>query len=103
MADVKRVYLCVPYGADDELVRKRLCNIKTTLEEAGYSVTEPPGTTAGQSMETALMMRLSLLVVCSAGWFPCDFQRSAVSVAEYNYAYAMNKKIEVDPARRLLD
>lgn len=103
MADLKRVYLSTPHDVDARLMRTRLCNVKATFEEQGYDLIEPPEIMIHQPIETVSMMRLAMLVACSAVWFPRDFERSPVSVAEYNYAYAMNKKIVVDPARRLLD
>ncbi|WP_283440060.1 hypothetical protein [Serratia sp. CC22-02] len=103
MEDLKRVYLSTPHDVDAGLLRARLCNVKATFEEQGYDHIEPPAIMIHQPIEAVSMMRLAMLVASSVVRFPRDFERSPVSVAEYNYAYAMDKKIMVDPIRRLLD
>ena len=103
MADLMSVYLSTPHDVDARIMRARLCNVKATFEEQGYALIEPPVTMISQPLETVSMMRLAMLVACTVVWFPRDFQKSPVSGAEYNYAYAMNKKIMVDTTRRLLD
>lgn len=86
-----------------ELVDVRLRNVASELEYKGYALLTPDGLIGHDDLAALAVMRLSMLVACDSVWFPKDFQQSALSVAEYTYAYAMNKTIVIDPDRRLLD
>lgn len=86
-----------------ELVDVKLRNVASELEYKGYALLSPNSLIGHDDIAALSMMRLSMLVACDSVWFPKDFQKSALSVAEYNYAYAMNKTIVIDSERRLLD
>lgn len=99
-----RVFLSLPHQLTrSELVAVRLSLVKTGLKEQGYECASIEGSIGLNNIDTLAVLRLGLLVSCQAVWFPKDFERSALSVGEYNYAYALDKRIIVDGSRRLLD
>lgn len=99
-----RVFLSLPHQLTrSELVAVRLSLVKSGLAEQGFECASPEETFGLDNINMSAVLRLGLLVSCQVVWFPKDFERSALSVGEYNYAYALNKRIIVDGSRRLLD
>ncbi|WP_426575359.1 hypothetical protein ACP179_01120 (plasmid) [Xenorhabdus stockiae] len=96
-----RVYLSVPLNiAIHEIT---LVLITEGYKNAGYSISNPlPFSLEGAKLES-LVARVCMLSLASEIWFPKDFERDPVCVAEYNYAYVLMKKIRVDERRLLLD
>lgn len=88
---------------DSELVAFHVSMVNETLLDQGYELSSPYGLTKVEDLDVVALARLSMLVACDSVWFPKDFERSAMSVGEYNYAYALRKHIVVDKTRRLLD
>ena len=101
---ILRVFLSLPHQLErTERVNCVLASIKRTMEGKGYTASSPESVIGLDDMDSQALVRLSMLVACDTVWFPKDFERSALSVGEYNYAWALNKKIVIDPVRRMLD
>lgn len=99
-----RIFLSLPDQLEQsELVASMLNNIGNSLVEKGYELSSPAKVIGLVDIAALAILRLSMLVECDSVWFPKDFQRSALSVGEYNYAYALRKNIVIDPVRRLLE
>ncbi|MCZ4061206.1 hypothetical protein O3W44_22560 [Pantoea sp. LMR881] len=80
-----------------------LANVKSGLVDKGFALSSPDKVIGLDDLDALAVLRLSMLVACDTVWFPKDFERSALSVGEYNYAWALRKDIIIDPVRRLLD
>ncbi|MEY8772988.1 hypothetical protein AB6T85_21485 [Erwinia sp. ACCC 02193] len=101
---IHRIFLSLPHQLEpSELVATMLNNIGNSLTAKGYELSSPAKVIGFDDVAALAVLRLSMLIACDSVWFPKDFQRSALSVGEYNYAYALRKSIVIDPVRRLLD
>ncbi|PHM51877.1 hypothetical protein Xhom_04716 [Xenorhabdus hominickii] len=76
--------------------------IEESYQNAGYSVSNPGSFYGVGACLESLVTRVCMLVLANEVWFPKDFERDPVCVAEYHYAYALGKKITVDKRQLLL-
>ncbi|WP_426575294.1 hypothetical protein ACP179_00010 (plasmid) [Xenorhabdus stockiae] len=85
-----RVYLSIPLNMTIHEIT--LLHIEEGYKNAGYAVNNPrPFHHEGIGSES-LVARVCMLALANEVWFPKDFERDPVCVAEYHYAYALEKK-----------
>ncbi|MBD2801782.1 hypothetical protein ID854_15370 [Xenorhabdus sp. M] len=95
-----KIYLSVPCNMP--IYEVALVIIEAGYKNAGYAVSNPVRFSHAGANLGSLVTRVCMLVLASEVWFPKDFERDPVCVAEYHYAYALGKQIIVDKHRLLL-
>lgn len=99
-----KVFLSLPPATQNPaLLQAKISGVIRSLTNSGYCVSDHKLFLSVPDADAQALIRLTLLSGCDTVWLPKDFQRSPLSVAEYNYAYFLNKKIITDPDRRLQD
>lgn len=80
-----------------------LAIVEEGYRTTGFAVSNPSSLSCDNAGLETLVTRICMLGLSSEVWFPKDFERDPVCVAEYNYAYALGKKITVDTRRVFKD
>ena len=76
-----------------------LAIVEEGYKATGFAVSNPSSLGFDHGGVETLVTRICLLGLSSEVWFPKDFERDPICVAEYNYAYALGKKITIGTRR----
>lgn len=99
MPNSKQVFLSSPFNRPFHTAA--LTIVEEGYKAIGFVVSNPSSLGFDSAGVEALVTRICLLGLSSEVWFPKDFERDPICVAEYNYAYALGKRVTIDKRRIL--